>query len=335
MANFYDQWLGFWEESQNEKESSRAVIHEEELEWLETPQDFRIALMASPETGFRTWGSESMIAEIPAGWHTGKHEHGEEGIYILQGEGYSAVNGARHDWAKDSCLWMPFGSQHQHFNTGTETVRYFSVTALHLERFLGLGRLDQLAVKGPTDTYIEEAGSVTGFDSLGRRIVLRSEETEETHYDPLEEEGEEGDGEPIVMDQDDPNNPMRTGGHRDIFAPLMDRGGRNGFQNREIELSNTMGEEVDRHGGKHAHMEAMLYILEGEGYSMIGNEKVPWKKGSLLHVQGPQTPHQHFNTGDTPTKMLRFAPGIRFGVMQRIAKERFPYLWFSHRGANK
>ncbi len=80
--------MGFWEESQSEKESFRAVIHEEELEWLETPQDFRIALIAGPETGFRTWGSESMIAEIPPGWHTGKHEHGEEGIYILEGEGF-------------------------------------------------------------------------------------------------------------------------------------------------------------------------------------------------------------------------------------------------------
>ena len=336
MPNFYDNWLEFWNESQAEKKSSRAVIHEEELEWLETPQDVRVALLASPETGFRTWGSESMIAEIPPGWHTGKHEHGEEGIYILEGEGFSVVNDTRYDWAKGSTLWMPFGSQHQHFNTGTETVRYFSVMALHLEAFLGLARLDQLEVKGPTDTYMETADTTSGFDAMGRRIVLRDEETVETHYDPLEEEAEEeGTGEPVIMDQDDPNNPMRRGGHRDVFKPLMDRGGSNGFQNRELELSNTMGEEVGRHGGKHAHMEAMLYILEGEGYSMIGDEKVPWKKGSLLHVQGPQTPHQHFNTGDTPTQMLRFAPGIRFGFMQRIAKERFPYLWFSHRGANK
>ena len=92
MANFYDNWLEFWDDSQAEKRSSRAVIHEDELEWLETPQDNRVALLASPETGFRTWGSESMIAEITPGWHTGKHEHGEEGIYILEGEGFSVVN---------------------------------------------------------------------------------------------------------------------------------------------------------------------------------------------------------------------------------------------------
>ncbi len=53
MANFYDKWLEFWDESQAEKKNSRAVIHEEELEWLETPQDARVALLASPEYSHR------------------------------------------------------------------------------------------------------------------------------------------------------------------------------------------------------------------------------------------------------------------------------------------
>ena len=80
MANFYDEWLGFWEASNANKQASRAVIHEEELEWVENDQDSRSALMAAPENGFATWGSEYMISEIAPGWHSGKHEHGEEAI---------------------------------------------------------------------------------------------------------------------------------------------------------------------------------------------------------------------------------------------------------------
>jgi quercetin dioxygenase-like cupin family protein len=95
-----------------------------------------------------------------------------------------------------------------------------------------------------------------------------------------------------------------------------------------------MGDQVGHHGGKHAHMEAVLYMVNGQGYSEVGGVKVPWKKGSLIHVQGPQTPHQHFNTGTERVEMLRAAPGMRFNFMQPIAKERFPYLWFSHRGVN-
>ena len=33
MANFYDTWLGFWEEGNATKAAARAVIHEEDLEW--------------------------------------------------------------------------------------------------------------------------------------------------------------------------------------------------------------------------------------------------------------------------------------------------------------
>src|SRR5207248_1900653 len=56
------------------------------------------------------------------------------------------------------------------------------------------------------------------------------------------------------------------------------------------------------------------------------------KKGSLVHVQGPQTHHQHFNTGDKPTAQLRLAPGLRFNFFQQIARERFPYLVWAGRG---
>ena len=86
------------------------------------------------------------------------------------------------------------------------------------------------------------------------------------------------------------------------------------------------------HGGKHAHMEAILYILQGEGYSIVDGETVPWKKGTCFHVQGPQTEHQHFNESDVPSHMLRAAPGVRMKFFQDIAKERFPYLWYEGHG---
>ena len=195
------------------------------------------------------------------------------------------------------------------------------------------GKLDQHALKGPTDTYEEAPLSTTGLDAMDRRICIKFENTEEVNYGLVEDEDEHEHGVPIEYDS--PENQMMKQGHRDFIRLLQDRPGRNGFRNREVEISNIMGDEVGHHGGKHAHMEAVLYILAGEGYTQVGEEKVPWKKGSLLHVQGPQTPHQHFNTSSERVEMLRAAPGIRFNFMQRIAAERFPYLWFSHRGVNR
>jgi len=59
---------------------------------------------------------------------------------------------------------------------------------------------------------------------------------------------------------------------------------------------------------------------------------VEWKKGSLVHVQGPQTQHQHYNDTEKPNAQLRLAPGLRFNFFQEIARERFPYLVWGGRG---
>ena len=94
---FYDEWLGLWDVAETERQAERRRIDETELEWVETPQDHRAALMIAPQTGFRTWGSVTMQAEIPPGRSTGVHLHGEEAIFVLQGTGYSVVEGVRYD----------------------------------------------------------------------------------------------------------------------------------------------------------------------------------------------------------------------------------------------
>ena len=147
MANFYDEWLGYWDDEQEQRARARRWTHEEELEWVRTKQDYRAALLLSPQIGFFTTGN-IMLGEIPRRWHTGKHSHGEEAIYILEGEGFSIVDGRKYDWDKGSCLFMPFGAVHQHFNSGDSTVRYISAMAISLERFVGLAKLIQYEEAG-------------------------------------------------------------------------------------------------------------------------------------------------------------------------------------------
>ena len=72
MGNFYDDWLGLWNVEQEERAKARKHIHEEELEWVRTRQDYRAALLCARENGFATAGV-AMLAEIPYKWHTGKH----------------------------------------------------------------------------------------------------------------------------------------------------------------------------------------------------------------------------------------------------------------------
>ena len=142
-TNFYDDWLGLWDKSEREKKAARKVIHAEELRWVSTRQDHKAALMVAPETGFRTWGGITMIAEIPLGWHTGSHSHGEEAIYIMKGKGFSIIDDKAYDWEEGSCIRIPFGSVHQHFNEGAEPVQYTSAMAPHLEHLCGLAKFEQ------------------------------------------------------------------------------------------------------------------------------------------------------------------------------------------------
>jgi len=339
VTNFYDNWLGMWDRAEEERRLARKNIHEEELEWVETRQDARAALMVAPETGFRTWGTVTMIAEIPPHAHSGAHKHGEEAVLIVEGEGYSVVDNVRYDWKKHSLVAIPFGAVHQHFNTGETTARYLSVLSPHLEHFCGLHRTVQVEDWGRTTTEPDVETSPNGYAADGSRVLLHRE-------DAILSKGE-GDGVPTMpneMPEFDPEHPLILGDldgmaslppgfHKSQILGYMRIGkDTNDVRMHEVEISGLLTDPPHEYGGMHAHMEAHLYILQGEGYSTVGDEKVPWKTGTAFHVPGPQTPHRHVNEGDVPSEMVRIAFGIRY-FFERAAKREFPYLYLSPRQA--
>ena len=336
MPTFYDDWLQMWDRSREEFKKARKWIHEEEVEYVETQQDAKCGLLVTPETGFRTWGSTSMISEIPVGAHTGMHKHGEEAIHIIEGSGFSIVNGVRYDWKQYSTLVIPFGAVHQHYNTGDVPARYFSVLSPWLEHWCGMARFTQYENWGKTNSLPNVPTSQNGFDDRGRRIVLQIEEA------PTRGGGEGGPGlAPQDIPEIDPDKPIvlgtiegyaaagiRPGLHNAGVTEFM-RVGKdiNGWHPYEQEISSYLINQPFDEGGTHAHMEAHLYIVQGHGYSLVDDEKIPWKPGTCFHVQGPQTKHQHINESDVPSIQIRVAPGIRY-FFENMAKEEFPYLYY-------
>ena len=339
MPNFYDSWLDMWNKSESEKTAARKGIHEEELEWVETIQDSRSALVVAPETGFRTWGTVTMVSEISPGEHSGAHKHGEESILILSGNGFSVIDNVRYDWKRHSLLSIPFGSVHQHFNTGDETVRYLSVLTPHLEHFCGLHRTIQVEPWGKTTTEPEVEVSADGYGPEGTRIRLHRE-------DAIVAAGE-GDGVPVLpmeMPDFDPEHPLILGDldgmhdlpagfHKSSIIQYMRIGkDTNDVKMHTTEISGLLIDPAHEYGGMHAHMEAHLYCLKGTGYSLVDGVKVPWKPGTGFHVPGPQTAHRHVNEGDEESELVRIAFGIRY-FWERAAKREFPYLYLSPRQA--
>ncbi|GAC1317648.1 MAG: hypothetical protein NVSMB2_11620 [Chloroflexota bacterium] len=329
---FYDDWLGMWDRAAQEKKQARKVTHEEDIEWVETAQDYKVGLLIAPELGFRTWGTESLLAEIPAGCHTGRHKHGEESIHIVSGSGFSVINGVRYEWQKGSTLQIPFGAEHQHFNMGEETARYFSAMSVHLEHFCGLHRHTQLEPKGRISHLPSVLASPNNFDQLGRRVHLPLAEAEvriggesaEAAVPVIEP------GKPLVLGTLDGMEEIGTM-HKAKLVQFMRIGkSRGGFKALETEISGILCDPPHEFGGTHAHMEAHLYVLDGVGHSVVDGVSIPWKAGSAFHVPGPQTVHQHVNDGDTESAMLRVAFGIRY-FFENIAHEEFPYLYLAYR----
>src|SRR5579885_347428 len=153
--NFYEEWTEQSKKAQAAVENAPALAKGKDLKWIETPQDYRIAMLIGEQVGFPTMGTSLMKAEIPAGHHTGKHQHGEEAMHMLSGTGFSVIDGRRYDWKPGTTLHIPFMSEHQHFNTGDEPALYVSAMSMDLDLFVHLGRLVQLEEKGKNATDVE------------------------------------------------------------------------------------------------------------------------------------------------------------------------------------
>lgn len=327
MANFYDRWLRLADDRKEQSAKARKYIHEEELEWVRTKQDYRAALLCSRENGFLTTG-EIMLGEIPQGWNTGKHYHGEEAIYIVKGKGCSVIDGARYEWEDDSCLFIPFGVPHQHFNLGNDTARYFSVMALALEAFAGVANVFQF--EDAAETHLHNLDNVPMAESdihpEHGRIIMRAEDAPEIKSSEWGEVWAKQTDEYSRSVAQEMRTPG-TKGHRKKYVRLM-RWEDSGFKAREVEITGVLHDAPGKVTGKHAHMEAILYCLDGEGYSMVDDERVDWKKGTLFHIPGPQTVHQHFNNGEVDYRHIRVHYGIRSKFYQPIVKRVYPYLYY-------
>lgn len=341
--DFYSRWCGLWEEAESERRHSRTSIQPEELEWVDTPYDSRAALLVSRETGFRTWGTSSYIAEIPTGWSTGKHRHGEECIHILAGEGVSVVDGVAYPWTAGSTLALPFASTHQHFNTGGETARYVSLQTVDLEHFAGVHRTTHVEDRGAFDTLPDVPVQADGLSPSGTRVALTLDEAVRRTLANAAERSNDADAARTrerLASADGGSIEMGDTGamlrslelqHDQVVHIMKIDQTMNDFAVQHVEMSAINSDPPKAAGGKHAHMEAMLYILDGEGYTVIDDVEVPWGPGSALYITGPQTVHQHFVTGDVPSRMLRMASGFRY-FMEAAAKAEFPYLFFEERG---
>ena len=68
--------------------------------------------------------------------------------------------------------------------------------------------------------------------------------------------------------------------------------------------------------GNHRHYyESLIYIIKGNGYSVVEGNKVEWEAGNIIYAP-PWSWHQHFNT--VPDKAVRYLSGTNAPLLQSI-----------------
>jgi quercetin dioxygenase-like cupin family protein len=77
--------------------------------------------------------------------------------------------------------------------------------------------------------------------------------------------------------------------------------------------------------GLHRHtFEAVAYVLEGEGYELIGDERVDWEAGDFFYMP-PNVNHRHVNKSATKAARLLQVEAwplmVYLGISEMIQEE--------------
>jgi quercetin dioxygenase-like cupin family protein len=335
-AAVYEGWLAASRDNAVAVTRSPILARAADLVWGATPQDDRIALMIGEQVGFPTNGTNLSRAVIPAGRHTGRHRHGEEAIHVLGGSGFVLVDGRRYDVHAGSTIHVPYQSDHQLVNTGEGDLDYVSAWTPDLDLFVRLGRLEQLADKGDNDAALLATPLADGqLDTLGRRIVLHLEDAPDDRDRKRPSRGAgEGNGSGHRTGHADaavdggnaaravmhPSERLIKSDHPHRHGRVLNLMGggeavsevRNGFAAITVAMTQIFEEVPHSSSHCHTHTEAVLFALDGVGYSEIDGRRYDWAAGDAVQIPPTMTRHEHFNPSDGTTRTLRIEYGIRY-----------------------
>ncbi len=262
------------------------------------------------QRSFRFWiGSHLPDSQIKKKRTLGHRHNIEAVIYILQGRGYSVIDGVRYDWEPGDLLCVPIFAWHLHLNPSDENMIYVAATTGPLGMALGTaiyeddrfpenwvfgqdgGESLKTLIPGGARTRVnydtDTVPPMSAMDSLyGEQLSFAANE------ERLRRQGRV-----LVKGKDIRLEKTRMGYVTYVVDPKV------GFRTRVL---GTLLAEIPPgcHSGAHRHLyEEVNYILRGRGYSIIEDRRVEWKAGDALCIPVFGW-HQHFNSGEEPARFL-------------------------------
>jgi quercetin dioxygenase-like cupin family protein len=328
-ADFTADWRAASDRNAAYVERSPIVARGRDLTWIETSNEHRLAMLIGEHVGFPTNGTNLCKVIVPPGTHSGRHRHGEEALHVLHGTGAALIGGRRYDIRPGTTLHVPYMDEHQLINLGDDEMEVVTASTIDLDLFVRLGRFDQLEEKGDnTPTFLttlpEEEGQ---FDELGRRIALHIEDAPNEKENRRESEARAHTHGDRAGAHDEATRSVTHPPGRLIKSEVPHRHGavydlmgggeskhehRNGFTSISVAMTQIFEEVPHSSSHDHTHTEAVLYVLEGVGYSEIDGVHYDWEAGDAVQIPPKMTRHEHFNPSDGRTRTLRIEYGIRY-----------------------
>ncbi len=118
QAPFYEWVMKVWNNWPVRAETGRCIQKNKDVPWEQGRQG-RIKYLVHPAREDLALGNWLLfVQDIKS--HSGRHRHqGGLAIYVVEGKGWTTVNGERHDWEEGDLILLPIlpkGVEHQHFN---------------------------------------------------------------------------------------------------------------------------------------------------------------------------------------------------------------------------
>lgn len=158
-VNLFDKLLEMRDHTRKRHEKATWLIRGEELAW-ELNQHGKMQWYLHPCIAYTVLQTYLFFRqEIPVGSRSGLQRHGGDMIFfILQGEGYTEVDGVKHEWKAEDVMTLPLrpdGVAYRHVNTGKEPVRMIGIEP-NLIHTVGLDRHSGFEQLQPCPEYRQQ-----------------------------------------------------------------------------------------------------------------------------------------------------------------------------------
>jgi len=139
--NLWDEILALRDEQRKHQEKAVWLIKGKDIPWENNKQGIMRWYMHPLLKSICINTMKVFVQEIPAGGRSGRlHHPGNQVIFILEGQGYTVLDGQKHHWSKNDVVQLPLrikGVTVQHFNSDPDQPARF--VACEPNSFLSAG----------------------------------------------------------------------------------------------------------------------------------------------------------------------------------------------------